>query len=93
MDQLSEKEAGHVITRRAVADALAEQQTGHIRRLSLDEIHGDLMTVDELCRWAGCSKGTGYELCRSGLLREHVIRIGRQIRLPKKVVARLMNSE
>ena len=51
----------------------------HDRRISLDEIPGDLMTVDELCR--------------SGLLREHVIRIGRQIRLPKKVVARLMNSE
>jgi len=93
MDELSEQGAEHVITRRAVADALAEQQTGRTRRLSLDEIHGDLMTVDELCRWAGCSKGTGYELCRSGLLREHVIRIGRQIRLPKKVVARLMNSE
>ena len=93
MDYLAEKETEHLLSKRVVANALAEQLTRHAPRISLDEIPGDLMTVDELCRWAGCAKGTGYELCRSGLLREHVIRIGRQIRLPKKVVARLMNSE
>jgi len=93
MDELSEQGAEHVITRRAVADASAEQQTGHIRRLGLDEIEGDWVTVAQLCRWAGCSRGTGYDLCRSGILRNDVVRFGRGIRVRKAALARLIGGE
>lgn len=90
MNQLSEQGAGHMITRRAVADALAEHKT---RRLSLDEIEGDWVTVAQLCRWAGCSRGTGYELCRSGILRNDVVRFGRGIRVRKAALALLIGGE
>jgi len=93
MDEVSEKGAGHMITRRAVADALAEHQTGHIRRLSLDEIHGDWVTVAELSAWTGLSKNAAYEICRQEPLRGLVVRFGRQIRIPKRALKQLMDGE
>lgn len=93
MNRLAAQGTGHMITRRAVADASAEQQTGYIRRLSLDEIEGDWVTVAQLCRWAGCSRGTGYALCRSGILRGDIVRFGRGIRVRKAALARLIGGE
>jgi len=62
-------------------------------RISLDEIPGDLATVKDICDWTGASKNTVYEWCRSGLLRGEVVRFGRQIRIPKRALARLLEED
>ena len=62
-------------------------------RVSLDEIHGDWLTVAELSAWTGLSKNAAYELCRQDPMRGLVVRFGRQIRIPKKALARLMDGE
>ena len=62
-------------------------------RVSLDEIHGDWVTVAELSAWTGLSKNATYEICRQDPLREHVVRFGRQIRIPKKALARLIGGD
>lgn len=62
-------------------------------RISLDEIPGDLATVKDICAWTGASKNTVYEWCRSGCLRDDVVRFGRQIRIPKKALTKMMEGE
>lgn len=61
-------------------------------RISLNDVEGDWLTVRELADWAGLSKNATYEICRQDPLREHVVRFGRQIRIPKKALARLMDG-
>jgi excisionase family DNA binding protein len=70
-----------------------ERQMRPKRRITLDEIAGDWATVQEVCAWTGASKNTVYEWCRSGLLRDDVVYFGRQLRIPKKALARLMDGE
>jgi len=62
-------------------------------RVSLDEIHGDWVTVAELSSWTGLSKNATYEICRQEPLRGLVVRFGRQIRIPKKALRQLMDGE
>ena len=62
-------------------------------RVSLDEIQGDWVTVAELSSWTGLSKNAAYEICRQEPLRGLVVRFGRQIRIPKAALARLMDGE
>ena len=62
-------------------------------RVSLDEIQGDWVTVAELSSWTGLSKNATYEICRQEPLRGLVVRFGRQIRIPKKALARLMEDD
>jgi hypothetical protein len=61
-------------------------------RISLNEIDGDWVTVRELAAWSGLSDNAAYELCRQDPLRQHVVHFGRQIRLPKKALVRLMDG-
>ena len=63
------------------------------RRISLEEISGDWATVPEICAWTGASRNTVYEWCRSGALRDDVVRFGRQIRIPKRALKELMDGE
>ena len=63
------------------------------RRIGLEEISGDLATVQDICDWTGASKNTVYEWCRSGCLRDDVVRFGRQIRIPKKALAKMVEGE
>ena len=69
-----------------------ERQNPQNRRISLDDITGDWATVREICDWTGASKNTVYEWCRSGLLRGDVVHFGRQIRVRKTALARLMDG-
>ena len=62
-------------------------------RVSLDEIHGDWLTVAELSAWTGLSKNAAYELCRQDPMRGLVVRFGRQIRIPKRALKQLMDGE
>ena len=62
-------------------------------RVSLDEIHGDWVTVAELSAWTGLSKNATYELCRQDPMRGLVVRFGRQIRVPKRALKQLMDGE
>ena len=62
-------------------------------RVSLDEIHGDWVTVAELSAWTGLSKNATYELCRQDPMRGLVVRFGRQIRIPKRALKQLMDGE
>ena len=71
----------------------AERHKRPKRRIGLEEICGDFATVEDICDWTGASKNTVYEWCRSGLLRDDVIHFGRQIRVPKLALARLMDGE
>jgi len=63
------------------------------RRIGLDEIPGDLMTVSDICDWTGASKNTVYEWCRSGFLKDDVVHLGdRLIRVRKTALARLVDG-
>jgi len=62
-------------------------------RISLEEIPGDWATVSDIVAWLGVGESTVYEWCRSGVLGEEVVRFGRQIRIPKKSLARLLGGE
>ena len=63
------------------------------RRICLDEIPGDLMTVSDICDWSGASKNTVYEWCRSGFLKDDVVHLGdRLIRVRKTALARLVDG-
>lgn len=70
-----------------------ERQNCQNRRIGLDEIPGDFATHKDFMAWSGLSKNAAYEALRQDPLRKHVVRFGRQIRIPKKVLARLMDGE
>ena len=61
-------------------------------RISLDEIHGDWLTVRELSAWTGLSLNASYEICRQEPLSGQVVRFGRQIRIPKQVLKELLGG-
>lgn len=61
-------------------------------RISLDEIRSDWLTVRELSAWTGLSLNATYEICRQDPLSGHVVRFGRQIRIPKKVLEELLGG-
>ena len=63
------------------------------RRITLDEIPGDLATIKDICDWTGASKNCVYEWCRSGFLKDDVVHLGdRLIRVRKTALARLMDG-
>jgi len=47
----------------------------------------ELITVEELARWLGVGRGTGYELIRRGEVKS--VRLGRLVRIPKSELAEL----
>lgn len=65
----------------------------HTRRITLDEIPGDLATIKDICDWTGASKNSVYEWCRSGFLKDDVVHLGdRLIRVRKTALARLIGG-
>lgn len=61
-------------------------------RISLNDVEGDWLTVRELADWAGLSRNATYELCRQDPMRGLVVRFGRQIRISKTALARLVDG-
>lgn len=62
------------------------------QRISLDDVPGDWLTVQEICDWTGAGRNTIYEWCRSGPLRGEVVRFNRAIRVRKSALARLRDG-
>jgi len=62
-------------------------------RISLDQISGDWATIRDICAWGGVSEGTAREWCRSGPLRDDVVRFNKAIRVRKTALARLRDGE
>jgi hypothetical protein len=62
------------------------------RRLALDEIRADWLTVAEFAAWSGVSRNSAYEVLRQDPMRAHVQHFGRQIRISKKALARLVDG-
>jgi excisionase family DNA binding protein len=57
---------------------------GDIRELPL------ACSVPDLCRALGISRNTAYELIRTGQVR--ALKVGRQIRIPRSVIAKLLEE-
>ena len=64
----------------------------HTPRISLDEIEGDFLTPWQFSTWCGVSKNGGYELLRQDPYRQAVRHFGRQIRVSKKALARIVEE-
>ena len=63
------------------------------RRIALDDVPGDWLTVAEYAAWAGVSRNAAYEALRQEPMRAHVRRFGRQIRISKQALVRLRDGE
>ena len=62
------------------------------RGISLDEIPGDWVTHRQFAAWSGLSRNAAYEVLRQEPYRQAVRRFGRQIRISKKALARIMEE-
>lgn len=62
-------------------------------RIALDDIGGDFLTHGEFMTWSGLSRNAAYEVLRQDPFRQAVRRFGRQIRISKKVLLRIMDGE
>ena len=70
-----------------------KRQNRHVPRIRLEDIHGDWATPKDFMAWSGLSRNAAYEALRRDPLREHVVRFGRQIRIPKRALKQLMDGE
>lgn len=61
-------------------------------RVGLEQIPGDFLTPREFSTWCGVSKNAGYELLRQDPYRQAVRHFGRQIRISKKALERIMRG-
>jgi len=61
-------------------------------RLSLDDIPGDFLTHRQFAAWSGLSKNAAYEALRQEPFRQAVRHFGRQIRVSKKALARIVDG-
>lgn len=62
------------------------------QRIALDDIDGDFLTHREFMTWSGLSKNAAYEVLRQDPYRHAVRRFGRQIRISKKALVRIIEE-
>lgn len=62
------------------------------RRVGLDDIDGDFLTHGEFMIWSGLSRNGAYEVLRQDPFRQAVRRFGRQIRISKKALVRIVDG-
>ena len=63
------------------------------QRIALDDIGGDFLTHMEFMAWSGLSRNAAYEALRQDPFRAHVRLFGRQIRISKRALARLIGGD
>jgi len=71
----------------------AKREHRSASRIRLEDIHGDWATPKDFMAWSGLSRNAAYEALRQDPLRQHVVRFGRQIRIPKRALKQLMDGE
>ena len=62
-------------------------------RIGLEQIPGDWLTHKDFVAWSGLSKNAAYEVLRQDPYRQAVRRFGRQLRISKKALAKIMEEE
>ena len=61
-------------------------------RIGLEQIPGDWLTHKDFVAWSGLSKNAAYEVLRQDPYRQAVCHFGRQIRISKKALARIVEG-
>jgi hypothetical protein len=72
---------------------MTAERKGRRVRISLDDIPGDWATFEDYRAWTGLSRNGAYEALRRDPLRQHLVRMGRLIRIPKRVLQQLRDGE
>ena len=75
-------------------DGMAPEAVGQpaAGRVALEDISGDFLTPTDFAAWSDISRNSAYELLRQDPYRQAVRRFGRQIRISKKALARIIEE-
>jgi hypothetical protein len=70
----------------------AKESRRRDQRIALDDVGGDFLTHKEFVAWSGLSRNAAYEVLRQEPYRQAVRRFGRQIRISKKALSKVIEE-